>query len=98
MIEQIRHLQSVEPFETFSIELTTGRIVQIHDRHQVATAEGAHHGDAVIGVLHESGTFELINAGQIASVSVGLHPKFKQQLAARRAQIEKRFGGGSESK
>lgn len=91
MIDQIRHLQSRDPFETFSIELTTGRIIQIHDRHEVATAAGTHHGDAVIGVLYESGTFEVLNASQIVAVSVGVHPQVKQQLAARRAEIEKSF-------
>jgi hypothetical protein len=39
-------------------------------------------GEAVIGVLHISGAFEAINASQVASVSVGLHPKIQQQLAS----------------
>jgi hypothetical protein len=39
MIEQIRHLQSQQPFETFAIELGNGCVIQIHDRHQVATTE-----------------------------------------------------------
>jgi hypothetical protein len=41
MIEQIRHLQSQQPFETFAIELGNGCVIQIRDRHQVATTEGA---------------------------------------------------------
>ena len=89
MIDQIRHLQSRAPFETFAIELANGRIIQIHDRHSVATTDGTHHGEAVIGVLYGKGSFELINANQIASVSVGLHPKVKQELAARMQRAKK---------
>jgi len=92
MIDQIRHLQSRNPFETFALELANGRIIQIHDRHEVATAEGTHHGGAVVGVLYETGTFEVINASQIASVSVGLHQKVEAELAARRAEVEERYG------
>ena len=36
MIEQIRHLQSRAPFETFALELANGRAIQIHERHLVA--------------------------------------------------------------
>ena len=98
MIDQIRHLQSRVPFETFSIELASGRVVQIHDRHLVATTDGAQPGEAVIAVLYASGTFELINATQVASVSVGLHPKVKEQLASRREQLEKIYGGEGREK
>jgi hypothetical protein len=93
MIDQIRHLQSRDPFETFSIELANGRVIQIQDRHLVATTDGARPGEAVIGVLYASGTFELINASQVASVSVGLHPKVKQELASRKERLEKMYGG-----
>ena len=82
MIDQIRHLQSRVPFETFSIELANGRVLQIHDPHLVATTDGARPEEAVIGVLYASGTFELINASQVASMSVGLHPKVKEQWPA----------------
>lgn len=44
-------------------------------------------------MLYASGTFELINASQVASVSVGLHPKVKQELASRRERLEKMYGG-----
>jgi hypothetical protein len=37
MMEQIRHLQSRAPFETFALELANGRVIQIHERHLVAT-------------------------------------------------------------
>jgi hypothetical protein len=96
MIDQTRHLQSISPFETFSIELTNGRVIQIHDRHQVATTEGARHGEDVIGVLYHSGSFELISAGQIVSVSVGLHPKVKADLSERMESAKKRFEGRPE--
>ena len=33
----------------------------------------------------------VLNASQIVAVSVGVHPQVKQQLAARRAEIEKSF-------
>ena len=64
MIEQIRHLQSRAPLETFALELAHGRVIQNHERHLVATTSGTHHGEGVIGVLYENGSFELINAGQ----------------------------------
>ena len=96
MIAQIRHLQSRTKFETFALELANGRVIQIHERHLVATTSGTHHGEGVIGVLYENGSFELINAGQIVSVSVGIHPKVKKELEARRESVRKRFGGGTE--
>lgn len=96
MIDQIRYLQSREPFATFAIELASGRIIQIHDRHSVSTAEGTHHGAGVIGVLHQSGAFEVINAGLIVSVSVGLHPQVKEELTARMESAKKRFEGREE--
>ena len=37
--------------------------------------------------------FEVINASQVASVSVGLHPKVKKQLADRMARAKKEYGG-----
>jgi hypothetical protein len=46
----------------------------------------------VIGVLHTSGAFEVINASQVANVSVGLHPKVQQQLASRMERVRERFG------
>ena len=82
MTDQIRHLAQT-PFETFAIELSNGRVIQIHDRHSVATTDGTRPGEAVNGVLHTSGAFEVINASQVASVSVGVHPKVGQQLASR---------------
>jgi hypothetical protein len=93
MTDQIRFLQARVPFETFSIELSNGRVLQIHDRHSVATTDGTRLGEAVIGVLHTSGAFEVINASQVTSVSVGLHPKVKQQLADRMARVKKQYEG-----
>jgi hypothetical protein len=93
MIEQIRLLQSRAPFETFSIELANGRVIQIHDRHSVATTGGSRPEEAAIGVLHKSGAFEVINASQVVSVSVGVHPKVKEQLARRMDLARKEFGG-----
>jgi len=81
------------PFETFALELANGRAIQIHERHLVATTSGTHHGEGVIGVLYENGSFELINAGQILSVSVGVHPKVKEELAARMESVRKGFEG-----
>jgi len=92
MIDQIRHLQSREPFETFALELANGRIIQVHDRHQVATTSGTHHGEGGIGIMYETGSFEVINSSQIVSVSVGLHPKVKAEFAARRVEVEKMYG------
>jgi hypothetical protein len=50
----------------------------------------------VIGVVHISGAFEVINASQVASVSVGLHPKVEQQLASRMERVRERFGAEGE--
>jgi hypothetical protein len=91
MIEQIRHLQTQIPFETFAIELVNGRVIQVHDRHLVATTEGSRPGEAVIGVLHRNGAFEVVNAGQVLSISVGLHPKVKQELAERMERVKETF-------
>jgi len=41
----------------------------------------------------KNGSFELINAGQILSVSVGVHPKVKEELAARMESVRKGFEG-----
>src|ERR1700738_2966200 len=95
MIDQIRHLQSVVPFETFAIELAKGRVIQVHDKHHVATTEGARNGEGVIGVLYHGGIFELINARQIASV--GLHPKVKADLSERMESARKGFEGRTEA-
>jgi hypothetical protein len=38
MIDQIRHLQSVKPFETFALELANGRVIQIDDPHMICLA------------------------------------------------------------
>jgi hypothetical protein len=94
MIDQIRHLQSKVPFETFALELTNGRVIQIQDPHQVATqtAGGTHHGQSVIGILYSAGSFEVINASQLLSVSVGVHPKVAQELSKRMAEVQRKFG------
>jgi hypothetical protein len=42
--------------------------------------DGVQPGEAVIGVLYASGTFELINASQVASVSVGLRCMSKNSI------------------
>ena len=76
MIDQIRHLQSAQPFETFSIELTNGRIIQIYDQHRVSTAKGTHQGDAVIGVLYETGTFEVLNHSHPIGILVKAQKKW----------------------
>jgi hypothetical protein len=84
MIAQIRHLPSRAPFETFSIELANGRVIQIHDRHLVATTDGVQPGEAVIGLLYASGTFELINANQVASVSLDRARPLRPDKAGKR--------------
>ena len=70
-------------------------MLQIHDRHSVATTDGTRPEEAVIGVLHTNGVFEVINARQVASVGVGLHPKVKEQLASRMKRIKEGFGEAS---
>jgi len=61
----------------------------------VATTNGTRPEEAVIGVLRTNGVFEVINASLVASVSVGLHPKVKEQLASRMKRIKGRFGEAS---
>jgi hypothetical protein len=58
----------------------------------ISTTEGSRHGAHLIGILYQSGIYEVINAGQITSVSAGLHPKVKAEFDARRAEVEKRYG------
>jgi hypothetical protein len=98
MIDQIRHLQNQQPFESFALELANGRVIQICDRHQVATASGPHHGEYVIGILYGSGSFEVINASQIVSVSVGVHPKVEEELQQRMERAKKIIGQAEENK
>jgi hypothetical protein len=96
MIDQIRHLQSKVPFETFALELSNGRVIQVDGPHQVATASGRHVTDkGVIGVLYDTGRFEVINANLLASISVGLHPKVAKELSEKMAEVKKRFGAES---
>lgn len=97
MIEQIRRLQNAKPFESFALELTNGRVIQVSDRHQVATTSGTLHGEEVIGILRGAAQFEVIRSSQVVSVSVGVHPKLKEQLAQRIEEVQKRFGGGTSS-
>jgi len=47
----------------------------------------------VIGVLHNSGAFEVINSNQVASISVGLHPKVKEHLVSRMERVKKTHEG-----
>jgi hypothetical protein len=91
MIDQIRYLQSRQPFETFALELTTGRVIQINERHMVATVEGAQYVDGAVGVLHEKGSFEVISVGHIVNVSAGVHRKVKDELEARKEDVRKTF-------
>jgi hypothetical protein len=96
MIGQIRHLQNKEPFESFALELSSGRIIQIYDAHQVATACGSHHSESVIGILHGGGRFEVISSSQVVSVSVGVHPKVKEELDQRMERAKKIVGQAEE--
>ena len=76
IIEQIRHLQAKRPFEPFALELDNSRIIQIYDPYQLATREGQRVGrgaEAVIGILHHDGSFELLDASHVVSVSAGVH-------------------------
>jgi hypothetical protein len=93
MISQICHLQSSTPFETFSIELTNGRVIQIHDRHSVATTIGTRLEEGMIGILDSDGIFDVINAKAVATVSVGVLPKVKERLDRRMKRAKKTFGG-----
>ena len=47
----------------------------------------------MIGVLHKNGSFEVINASQVVSVSVGVHPKVKERLDRRMEWAKKTYGG-----
>jgi hypothetical protein len=37
----------------------------------------------VIGILHGDGRFELIDADHVIGISVGVHPKVKEELEQR---------------
>jgi hypothetical protein len=50
-------------------------------------------GEAVIGVpVRQRLTFELINASQVASMSVGLHPR-SGTVASRTERLKEMYGG-----
>ena len=94
MIDQIRHLQTKRPFESFAIELTNGRVIQIYDPWCVATVERSGHGESQagkIGILH-AGAFELINAEHIAAISAGIHPVEEERFQKLRARAEQITG------
>jgi hypothetical protein len=59
--------------------------------HQIATIETGH---GSIGVLHGNGIFEVLGAGSVVSVSIGVHEKEKERIQKWRAEAEKRFGRG----
>jgi hypothetical protein len=73
--DQVRHLESRAPFETLSIELANGRVIQIHERHSVATTNGTRPEEARDRRSPDKRRFEVINANQVVSVSAGLHPE-----------------------
>ena len=90
MIDQIRHLQSVKPFETFALELAIGRVIQIDDPHMISTTEGSRHGAHLIGTLYQSGIYKAavrirVNCTQIDGWSQKLPRRGRDDV--KRAQI-----------
>ena len=45
--------------------------------------------EGVIGILHGGGSFELIEANHVAAISVGVHPKIKEDLKQRMERAKK---------
>ena len=87
IINQIRQLQREE--EEFSLELSSGRIVQVYDPQSLATERYAEHSS--VGVLHSNGAFEVIAIEHIVAVQAGVHPEEKARLEKRKAEIAERF-------
>jgi hypothetical protein len=82
IIEQIRALQ--QKGESFWLELSNGRIIQVYSTHSIATTE------RIVAVL-SGDDFELIAAEHISAVGNAIHPKVEKELQERRAEAMKRF-------
>ena len=96
IINKIRELQDKQPFESFALELSNGRVIQIYDPCQVATSQGERHGEAAIGILYRNGCFEVLDASHVASVSVGVHVKVQEELQQKMDWAKKVLGAGEE--
>jgi hypothetical protein len=87
MIDQIRELQRKRPFESFYIELDSGRVIQVNDAFEVTTNINGH---GTIGVLHGSGCFDVVAAPHVAAVGLGMHPKVAERLHKFKDRMKKR--------
>jgi hypothetical protein len=95
LLNQIRGLQLKG--QSFALELSSGRIIQIYDPFTVATVDGHGPGktDDLVMVLRSDG-FDLIPADQIAAISAGIHPEEEARNKKRMAEIKARFTGEGE--
>jgi hypothetical protein len=93
LLNQIRSLQLKG--ESFAIELSSGRIIQVYDSFTVATYQGSGPAGAndLIGVLHASG-FDLIPADQIAAITTGIHPQETERVKKRIDEFKTRHSEG----
>jgi 3-hydroxyisobutyrate dehydrogenase-like beta-hydroxyacid dehydrogenase len=83
-------LEIVDVTSAEGVELAAKSAVQKHGRIDILVIRCT--AGATIGVLYGRGRFEVIAAGQLWSVSVGVHPKVKEQLSKRMEEAKKRFG------
>jgi hypothetical protein len=94
LLNQIRSLQIQG--ESFALELSSGRIVQVYDPFNVATLEGSgpRKSNDLILVLH-CGGFDLLMADQIAAVSAGIHSEESARNKQRMEEIRAQYGWAS---
>jgi hypothetical protein len=88
MIDQIRDLQKKRPFESFYIELDSGRVIQVDDPLEITTNINGH---GTIGVLHDNGCFDVVAVPHVAAVGLAMHPKVLDDLRKRKEMVRKIF-------
>jgi hypothetical protein len=91
-LAQIQKLQAARPFQEFALELDNGRIVQIYEWTKVASKHGSRLDQYFVGILRSDGAFEVIDGQHIVSVSVGVHPKVKEDMQRRMERAKKIVG------
>jgi hypothetical protein len=90
-INQIRHLQTARPFEPFAIELSSGRVIQRFTNGPRSRNQGKRSRDQRGRDWNFAwrGSFELVDANHVAAISVGVHPKIKEELQQRMERAKK---------
>ena len=67
MLDQLRELKNAQPFERFSIELSSGRVLPVNTADHIALGE---HGRGRVAVYTDNGVFVIVSGLHIASIHV----------------------------